>query len=108
MGLVLLWNRLIDLSNKDITGKHAENILGKAGIALNKNMVPFDRRSPFVTSGIRVGTPALTTRGMGETEMRKVVQWIDSAISDPDNDQLLTSIRSDVEALCSNFPIYEH
>ena len=99
---------LIDLSNKDITGKHAENILGKAGIALNKNMVPFDRRSPFVTSGIRVGTPALTTSGMGETEMRKVVQWIDSAISDPDNDQLLTSIRSDVEALCSNFPIYEH
>ena len=99
---------LIDLSNKDITGKHAENILGKAGIALNKNMVPFDRRNPFVTSGIRVGTPALTTRGMGETEMRKVVQWIDSAISDPDNDQLLTSIRSDVEALCSNFPIYEH
>ena len=99
---------LIDLSNKDITGKHAENILGKAGIALNKNMVPFDPRSPFVTSGIRVGTPALTTRGMGETEMRKVVQWIDSAISDPDNDQLLTSIRSDVEALCSNFPIYEH
>ena len=99
---------LIDLSNKDITGKHAENILGKAGIALNKNMVPFDRRSPFVTRGIRVGTPALTTRGMGETEMRKVVQWIDSAISDPDNDQLLTSIRSDVEALCSNFPIYEH
>ena len=99
---------LIDLSNKDITGKHAENILGKAGIALHKNMVPFDRRSPFVTSGIRVGTPALTTRGMGETEMRKVVQWIDSAISDSDNDQLLTSIRSDVEALCSNFPIYEH
>ena len=99
---------LIDLSNKDITGKHAENILGKAGIALNKNMVPFDRRSPFVPSGIRVGTPALTTRGMGETEMRQVVQWIDSAISDPDNDQLLTSIRSDVEALCSNFPIYEH
>ena len=99
---------LIDLSNKDITGKHAENILGKAGIALNKNMVPFDRRSPFVTSGIRVGTPALTTRGMGEIEMRKVVQWIDSAISDPDNDQLLTSIRSDVEALCSHFPIYEH
>ena len=99
---------LIDLTNKDITGKHAENILGKAGIALNKNMVPFDRRSPFVTSGIRVGTPALTTRGMGETEMRKVVQWIDSAISDPDNDQLLSRIRSDVEALCSNFPIYEY
>tara|TARA_B100000214_G_scaffold241698_1_gene177030 strand:- start:1519 stop:2808 length:1290 start_codon:yes stop_codon:yes gene_type:complete len=99
---------LIDLSNKEITGKHAENILGKAGIALNKNMVPFDHRSPFVTSGIRVGTPALTTRGMGETEMRKIVQWIDRAISDPDNDQLLTSIRSDIKALCSNFPIYEH
>ena len=82
--------------------------MGKAGIALNKNMVPFDRRSPFVTSGIRVGTPALTTRGMGEAEMRKVVQWSDRAISDPDNDQLLSRIRSDVEALCSNFPIYEH
>ena len=99
---------LIDLTNKDINGKHAENILGQAGIALNKNMVPFDQRSPFVTSGIRVGTPALTTRGMGETEMRQVVQWIDKAIRNPENDECLNRVRSDVEALCLNFPIYEH
>ena len=82
--------------------------MGKAGIALNKNMVPFDRRSPFVTSGIRVGTPALTTRGMGETEMRQVVQWIDKAIRNSENDECLNRVRSDVEALCLNFPIYEH
>ena len=99
---------LIDLSNKSINGKHAEKILGKAGIALNKNMVPFDTRSPFVTSGIRVGTPALTTRGMRETEMRQVVKWIDKAIMDPENDTLLNNIRSEVETLCSNYPIYKY
>ena len=99
---------LIDLSNKSINGKHAENILGKVGITLNKNMVPFDTRSPFVTSGIRVGTPALTTRGMRETEMRQVVKWIDKAIMDPENDTLLSNIRSEVEALCSNYPIYKY
>ena len=99
---------LIDLSNKSINGKNAEKILGKAGIALNKNMVPFDTRSPFVTSGIRVGTPALTTRGMRETEMRQVVKWIDKAIMDPENDTLLNNIRSEVETLCSNYPIYKY
>ena len=99
---------LIDLSNKSINGKHAENILGKVGITLNKNMVPFDTRSPFVTSGIRVGTPALTTRGMRETEMRQVVKWIDKAIMDPENETLLSNIRSEVETLCSNYPIYKY
>ena len=98
---------LIDLSKKGINGRHAENILGKAGIALNKNMVPFDTRSPFVTSGIRVGTPALTTRGMGKAEMRQVVQWINKAILDSENESNLNSIRSEVEAFCSNYPIYK-
>tara|TARA_B100001540_G_C15767681_1_gene624757 strand:- start:355 stop:1662 length:1308 start_codon:yes stop_codon:yes gene_type:complete len=98
---------LIDLTKKGINGRHAENILGKAGIALNKNMVPFDTRSPFVTSGIRVGTPALTTRGMGKAEMRQVVQWINKAILDSENDSNLKSIRSEVEAFCLNYPIYK-
>jgi len=99
---------LIDLTNKNITGKHAENTLGKAGITLNKNMVPFDARSPFVTSGIRVGTPAITTRGMGESEMRQIVNWMDKAINDPENEKLLSNILLEVNDLCSNFPIYKH
>jgi len=99
---------LIDLTNKNITGKHAENTLGKAGITLNKNMVPFDARSPFVTSGIRVGTPAITTRGMGESEMRQIVNWMDKAMNDSENDKLLSNILLEVNDLCSNFPIYKH
>ena len=99
---------LIDLSNKNITGKVAELSLGNAGITVNKNMVPFDERSPFVTSGIRVGTPAITTRGMGESEIRQIVHWIDEAISDPENEVGLARIKSNVNELCSNFPIYVH
>ncbi len=71
---------LIDLTNKDISGKKAEIAIEKAGITVNKNMVPFDTKSPFVTSGIRVGTPAVTTRGMKETEMKKIAEIINSAI----------------------------
>ena len=99
---------LIDLSNKNITGKAAEHSLGKAGITVNKNMVPFDERSPFVTSGIRVGTPAITTRGMENSEIRQIVHWIDEAISDPENEVGLALIKSNVNELCSNFPIYVH
>ena len=99
---------LIDLSNKNITGKAAENSLGKAGITVNKNMVPFDERSPFVTSGIRVGTPAITTRGMEELEIRQIVQWIDRVVSNTENETVLSHIHSDVNALCSKFPIYTH
>jgi glycine hydroxymethyltransferase len=99
---------LIDLSNKNITGKLAENTLGKAGITVNKNMVPFDKRSPFVTSGIRVGTPAITTRGMGHVEIQKIVHWIDEAISNLDNEDVLKRIKSNVNNLCLNFPIYSH
>jgi glycine hydroxymethyltransferase len=99
---------LIDLSTKNITGKSAEINLGKAGITVNKNMVPFDERSPFVTSGIRVGTPAITTRGMGDSEIRKIVRWMNQIVLDPDNESLQSTIKSDVNALCSSFPIYSH
>ena len=99
---------LVDLSNKNITGKVAELALGKAGITVNKNMVPFDQRSPFVTSGIRVGTPAITTRGMEELEVRQIVRWMDRAIQNPEDEVILSNIQSDVNALCSKFPIYTH
>ena len=99
---------LIDLSNKNITGKTAEHILGKAGITANKNMVPYDTKSPFITSGIRLGTPAITTRGMGKNEMKVIASWIDLAVSNHENDAILFDIRSKVKELCSNFPIYEN
>jgi len=99
---------LIDLSNKNITGKTTELILGKAGITVNKNMVPYDTKSPFITSGIRLGTPAITTRGMGKNEMKMIASWIDLAVSNHENDAILLDIRSKVKELCSNFPIYEN
>jgi len=98
---------LIDLTNKNITGKAAENALEKAGITVNKNMVPFDQRSPFITSGIRIGTPAITTRGMGIAEMRKIVKLIDSIINDHENEALIENVKNAVQELCSNFPLYD-
>ncbi len=97
---------LIDLTNKNITGKQAENALGKAGITVNKNMVPFDERSPFVTSGIRIGTPAVTTRGMKENEMTIIAGFINRALSDFENENLLGEIKTEVKNLCSGFPLY--
>ena len=97
---------LIDLSNKNITGKAVEISLGKAGITVNKNMVPFDERSPFVTSGIRVGTPAITTRRMGESESRQIVKWIDEVICNHDDESTLSRIKSNVNDFCAEFPIY--
>ena len=97
---------LIDLSNKNITGKKAETSLGLAGITVNKNMVPFDEKSPFITSGIRIGTPAITTRGMKCDEMRQIVIWIDKVLNNPNNDLLISNIRKDVNSLCSKFPVY--
>jgi glycine hydroxymethyltransferase len=97
---------LIDLSNKNITGKAAELSLGKAGITVNKNMVPFDERSPFVTSGIRVGTPAITTRRMGVNESRQIVKWMDEAICTHDDESTLSRIKSHVNDFCAEFPIY--
>ncbi|BBM71257.1 serine hydroxymethyltransferase [Rhodothermus marinus] len=98
---------LIDLRNKGLTGKEAEALLGEAGITVNKNMVPYDDKSPFVTSGIRIGTPAMTTRGFKEEEFRQVVDWIDQVLSHPGDEALRRRIRQEVEALCRQFPLYD-
>ena len=98
---------LMDLSNKGISGKAAEKALEKAGITVNKNMVPFDQRSPFITSGIRVGTPAITTRNMGSNEMKKIASFINTVVTDADNDDTIQNVKSQVKELCDSFPIYE-
>ena len=97
---------LIDLTKKAITGKAAENALEKAGITVNKNMVPFDKRSPFISSGIRIGTPAVTTRGMTQDDMVKIVALIDSIIDKPNNEDNIVSVKAEVNDLCNSFPIY--
>jgi len=97
---------LIDLTNKNVTGKQAEISLEKAGITVNKNMVPFDKKSPFVTSGIRIGTPALTTRGMKENEMEIIAGIIDRAIKNFDNDSVLAELKNEVFQLTSKFPLF--
>ncbi len=97
---------LIDLRNKNITGKAAENALVAADITVNKNMVPFDDKSPFVTSGIRVGTAAITTRGLKEKQMDQIVELIDAVITDPENEPSLRKIRKRVHRLMENFPLY--
>ena len=97
---------LIDLSNKSISGKKAEKILESAGITVNKNMVPFDKKSPFVTSGIRIGTPAVTTRNMAKNEMKKIVQLIDKVICSDGNEGIISSVRSEIRVLCEKFPLY--
>jgi len=97
---------LIDLTKKAITGKAAENALEKAGITVNKNMVPFDERSPFITSGIRIGTPAVTTRGMTQADMVKIVALIDTIIEKPNDQDNIVRVKSEVNDLCSSFPLY--
>ena len=97
---------LIDLRNKNISGKKAEITLGKAEITLNKNMVPFDDKSAFVTSGIRVGVPAITTRGMKEQHMSTVVELIDKALQQADNDAALATLRGEVNEFMKQFPLY--
>ncbi|KAA3598361.1 MAG: serine hydroxymethyltransferase [Calditrichaeota bacterium] len=97
---------LIDLTNKGISGKKAENILEEAGITTNKNMVPFDKRSPFVTSGVRIGTPALTTRGFKEEEMKTVGNFIAKVIENSTDEKVIHSVRNEVKELCENFPLY--
>ncbi|WP_410523997.1 serine hydroxymethyltransferase [Psychroflexus sp. ALD_RP9] len=98
---------LIDLRNKNITGKEAEAALGKAGITVNKNMVPFDTQSPFVTSGIRVGTPAVTTRGLLEADMKQVVNFIDQAIINYQDEAILEQIKQDVHLMMSEKPLFQ-
>lgn len=97
---------LIDLRNKNITGKEAENALVKADITVNKNMVPFDDKSPFVTSGIRLGTPAITTRGLKEADMEKVADLIDRVINNFEDEANLEAIAADVNALMSDYPLF--
>ena len=97
---------LLDFSGSEITGKVAEATLEDAGITVNKNAVPFDTRSPFVTSGIRLGTPATTTRGLTEKEMEQVAEWIDRALKNSDNPAVLAEIRAEVKQLCQQFPLY--
>jgi glycine hydroxymethyltransferase len=98
---------LVDLTSRGITGLKAESALGKAGIAVNKNTVPFDTRGPKVTSGLRIGTPALTTRGMKEPEMKIIAQLIKRVLENTSNEDELRNTRSTVSELCAGFPIYE-
>ncbi len=97
---------LIDLTDKDISGKKAERVLEEAGMTTNKNMVPFDKRSPFITSGIRIGTAALTTRGFKESDMRTIAGFINDVISDPDNETVISTTREKVNELVKGFPHY--
>lgn len=96
---------LLDLSKTGLTGMEAEEILGQAGIVLNKNVIPFDKKGPKVTSGIRLGTPALTTRGMKEREMKKIAEWIALALENPDDEKVIRNIKLMVHSLCRQFPI---
>lgn len=98
---------LIDLCNKNVTGKQAENILEESGITTNKNMVPFDQKSPFITSGIRIGTAAMTTRGMREPEMCTIAGLIDQVLTSPDSEDVRQKVRAAVGELCDHFPLYQ-
>jgi glycine hydroxymethyltransferase len=98
---------LVDVFARNLTGAQAERALERAGITVNKNAIPFDTQPPMKASGIRIGTPALTTRGMKEPEMRQIAAWIAEVLSDPENESLQRSIRQEVRKLCERFPIYE-
>ncbi|MBI5237647.1 MAG: hypothetical protein HY887_04420 [Deltaproteobacteria bacterium] len=89
-----------------MTGKDAEDALVRAGITVNKNTIPFEIRSPFVTSGVRIGVPAVTTKGMKEGEMKTIADLIDRAIKNKDNEAALNSIKNEVKELCAAFPFY--
>ena len=96
---------LVDVTTIGLGGKVAEESLETCGITVNKNMIPFDQRRPMDPSGIRIGTPALTTRGMGTDELRKIGNWILEVLAAPDDDDRLTRVRGEVEELCTNFPV---
>ena len=97
---------LVDVFCKGLTGKVAEEALGRAGITVNKNAIPFDENPPMIASGIRLGTPAVTTRGMGEPQMDKIGELITRVLAAPDDDQIATSVRSEIRTLCQQFPLY--
>jgi glycine hydroxymethyltransferase len=98
---------LIDLRPKGVTGKQAEQALVRADITVNKNMVPFDTQTPMITSGIRVGSPAITSRGFKENDCLKVVEWIDEVIMNVDNEAVITKVRNEVNEYMQQFPLYE-
>jgi glycine hydroxymethyltransferase len=98
---------LVSFVEKKITGKVVEEALDKAGITVNKNTVPFDPQKPFITSGIRIGTPAVTTRGMKEPEMKIIARFIHETISNLGNDELYKKVKKEVEQLCNKFPLYK-
>jgi len=97
---------LIDLTPKGITGKEAEEVLEKAGITVNKNTIPFETRKPFIASGIRIGTPAMTTRGMGTKEMRQIGKWIVEVLEGRGDEKLISRTKKQVQECCEDFPIY--
>jgi glycine hydroxymethyltransferase len=97
---------LVDVFSKGITGKVAEAALGKAGITVNKNAIPFDQNPPMVASGVRIGTPAITTRGMRETEMDQIAELIARVLAAPDDDRAIGIVKTEVERLCRKFPLY--
>jgi len=96
---------LVDLTQKGITGRDAARVLDRAGITLNKNVIPFDTMSPYVTSGIRIGTPIVTTRGMHEEEMKQIADWIDMILSHPEDEDLQKKVAGEVREFCGNFPV---
>ena len=97
---------LLDLVSKDITGKDADAALGRANITVNKNAVPNDPRSPFVTSGLRIGSPAITRRGFKEEECFQLVNWMTDILTDINNETTIERVKQEVLALCANFPVY--
>jgi glycine hydroxymethyltransferase len=97
---------LVDLRPKNITGKDAETVLGQAGITTNKNAIPFDPQKPFIASGIRLGTPAVTTRGMKKKEMVQIAAWISEALDAKSDPKALAKIRTDIKKFCARFPLY--
>jgi glycine hydroxymethyltransferase len=97
---------LVDLSNTDITGADGERVLGEANITLNKNSVPNEQRSPMITSGLRIGSPAITTRGFGVSEAEYVVDLIHEVLSDINNQSNISSVKNKVKDLCKGFPVY--
>ena len=97
---------LINLSNKNISGKDAEESLGAADITVNKNMVPFDEKSPTVTSGLRIGTPAITTRGLKENECRQIVDWINDIVTNASNKNLIEETKKKVNEMMAGYPLY--
>ena len=97
---------LIDLRSKKLTGKALEHALNEAGLTVNKNAVPFDTEKPTITSGIRIGTPAVTTRGFKEPEMKRIAEWIDRISKDVENESLIKTVRAEVRELCAKFPVY--